>query len=63
VRGNENARIDRLCIDPASMPIHETFKNHFTVRHLDHGDNLSVRNHIQNSISLTMTLPPRIIRA
>jgi len=36
-------------------------KNRFTAQRYDRGDNLSVRFHIQNSISLTIAMPPRII--
>jgi hypothetical protein len=36
-------------------------KNRFTARPYDRGDNLSVRLHIQNFISLTIAMPPRII--
>ena len=36
-------------------------KNRFIARRYLCGDNLSVRFHIQNSISLTLTLLPRII--
>jgi hypothetical protein len=38
-------------------------KNRFTAWRYDCGDNLSVRFHIQNSISLTMAASPRIIAA
>jgi hypothetical protein len=38
-------------------------KNRFIAQGYDCGDNLSVGFHIQNSISLTVAIPPRIIRA
>jgi hypothetical protein len=38
-------------------------KSRFTAWRCDCGDNLSVRFHIQNSISLTMAASPRIIAA
>jgi hypothetical protein len=38
-------------------------KNRFTAQRWDRGDNLSVRFHIQNSISLTIAMLPRIICA
>jgi hypothetical protein len=37
------------------------YKNRFIAGGCDCGDNLSVRFHIQNSISLTMAASPRII--
>jgi hypothetical protein len=43
------------------MPVCRACKNRFIVQRLDHGDNLSDRFHIQNSISLTIVLPLRII--
>jgi hypothetical protein len=36
-------------------------KNRFIAQSVQCGDNLSVRLHIQNSISLTITVLPRII--
>jgi hypothetical protein len=38
-------------------------KNRFVAERYRRGDNLSVRFHIQNSISLTIAVPPRIIPA
>jgi hypothetical protein len=38
-------------------------QNRFIALRYDCGDNLSVRFHIQNSISLTIAIPPRIIPA
>jgi hypothetical protein len=37
-------------------------QNHCIVQRCDHGDNLSVRFHIENSISLTIAMPPRILK-
>jgi hypothetical protein len=36
-------------------------KNRFVAQRCTYGDNLSVRLHIQNSISLTIAMLPRII--
>jgi hypothetical protein len=45
----------------ASVHSYRSDKNRFTVRRHEHGDNLSVRFDIQNSISLTIAMLPRII--
>jgi hypothetical protein len=43
------------------MRIYWERKNRFVAERRAYGHNLSVRFHIQNSISLTITMPPRII--
>jgi hypothetical protein len=48
-------------IDARSLHVFRARKNRFTARRYQRGDNLSVGFHIQNSISLTMALLPRII--
>jgi len=57
----ELARRDQYAIEVGVMHICWPSKNRFTAQRYDRGDNLSVRFHIQNSISLTIAMPPRII--
>jgi hypothetical protein len=62
----------RFCVQPclkeifrfkysASLHSYRAGKNRFIVRRHERGDNLSVRFDIQNSISLTIAVLPRII--
>jgi hypothetical protein len=59
----ELARRDQYRIEVGVMHICWPGKNRFTAQRYDRGDNLSVRFHIQNSISLTIAMLPRIICA
>jgi hypothetical protein len=57
----ELARSDHCRTEVSVMHICWPGKNRFTAQRGDRGDNLSVRFHIQNSISLTIAMLPRII--
>jgi hypothetical protein len=57
----ELVRCDQYRIEVSVMHICWPGKNRFTAQRYDRGDNLSVRFHIQNSISLTIAMLPRII--
>jgi hypothetical protein len=57
----ELARRGRSCTEFEDARWLATPKKRFSARRRDRGDNLSVRFHIQNSISLTIMVPPRII--
>jgi hypothetical protein len=55
------AALDQIRIELRSMHIFQRGKSRFIVHLHDRGDNLSVRFYIQNSISLTIAMLPRII--